>query len=567
MIITTLLAQIGNVLFWKRYKFGGTLLLIMGLYGGGFSIDNMRETFMIFCTLIGLIVILFRKYYIFAREVNVFSWVIFLFITTILLLTRSSHLLIIFVGWEGVGLISFVLIGWFMRREKAQSSAFHAFFYNRFADLFFMVLLFWELTSNQRLFVLHTGRKFTEGMTIGIFISVMLMLAIWMATAGKSAQFLFHPWLRRAIEGPTPVSSLLHRSTMVVAGVYLLLKLHPLLKCLCWDGLNTVLLFSATITIVFTSAWAISQNDLKKIIALSTTRQLRLMMVICCMGLYDLRFLHIVLHGFFKALLFLGSGVIIHNKCTHNQSLISLNLLPPSKRPFLYSVFCIGNVGLAGIPFLGSFSSKHQLLDLLQQAQSYSTLAFIALVLSPIMTVRYSWKLMAAIGQGTKITKSRSFYSSTSSAILPLTTLAAITIIFGNIFATGIVGGLSHLTSLEDLCSSSPLFITSLGYLLYLLSYQRGKSYLYNSRFSSVNWIFLLVRNFAEYCLYNLFEKMILKEGFKRLFINKESSSIRRNENYWEGSSRRFLITSLIYQERKLLRVSITLLLLISWSW
>ena len=180
-----------------------------------------------------------------------------------------------------------------------------------------------------------------------------------MRMMGKSAQFLFHPWLTSAIEGPTPVRSLLHRSTMVVAGVYLFLFLQPFLVRGEWSLALTLTGISASVTLLARSTWAFSQEDVKKVVALSTTRQLRLIMIIIYLNLPELAFFHIILHGFFKAMIFIRRGVSIHSG-RNSQDLRNTNMYAHQKTLLL--AFTVGNLSLIGFPFLGAFFRKHSLL-------------------------------------------------------------------------------------------------------------------------------------------------------------------------------------------------------------
>lgn len=364
---------------------------------------------------------------------------------------------------------------------------------------------------------------------------VIIRVAFWISTAGKSAQFSFHPWLTSAIEGPTPVRRLLHRSTMVVAGVYLLLKLHPLIISINWLELNSLILFSRAGTIVFTSMWAISQIDIKKIIALSTTSQLRLIIILCCISHYDLAFLHIILHGFFKALLFLGGGVTIHNSLSNNQDIIKLNL--QNKRcTFLHTTFLIGVLGLIGAPFIGAFHSKHLIIDEVQYISSLSlgsqdvmhqigyirTLAYFGLYISPILTLGYSLKLLLYIRQGSSsVTKSSSYikgyYHSDLKVTFPLSLIATFSFVVGLIIRQKLVRGKFTIISLEDIFFSLFLFVLFLSLLYYIFYFQSSIRFLYHRSGSIVKFNILFVRDLLTLFLFQLLENLILKKGLKSL--------------------------------------------------
>ena len=534
IIVYSMMAQLFNVSVWKSFKLGGMILTVTGFFQWRFVIDHMRERFLIFCTLIGLLVVYYSAYYIFNSEINLFRRVIVLFITRILILTSRSNMITIFIGWEGVGVISFVLIGWFLSREKAISASFYAFIFNRFADYFFLVLLLWEIGGQHRLFYLQLIKDFSYHNNVTLGVLAMLRVSVWMATAGKSAQFVFHPWLTLAIEGPTPVRRLLHSRTIVVAGVYLLLKLHPLITSLNWLELNNIIILSRAVTMVFTSLWAINQVDIKKIIALSTTSQLRLMMVMCCIGQYDLAFLHIVLHGFFKALLFLGRGITIHNNLTNSQNITKLNLLIKGST-FLHMVFIIGVLGLMGAPFLGSFYSKHLIMDVTQSIGSLSvfgnikapqfgyirTLTYIGLYFSPIITLGYSLKLLSFISQKPSLVILSSSYIKGSfsdlKVVTPISLLAILSFVGGSLIRRSMRGGISTLVSLEDIFCSLFFFVRFLGFLYHILLLQNSLRFLYNLSDFVVKSSMLHILNLLMLSFFQLVEQLSLKKGLKIL--------------------------------------------------
>ena len=532
IMVYSMVAQLFNVSVWKCFKLGGIILTVTGFFQWRFVIDHMRERFLIFCTFIGLLVVYYRAYYIFNSEINLFRRVIILFITRILILTSRSNMMTIFIGWEGVGVISFVLIGWFLSREKAISASFYAFIFNRFADFFFLVLLLWEVGGQHRLFYLQLIKdpSYHNNITLGVL--TIIRISFWIATAGKSAQFAFHPWLTLAMEGPTPVRRLLHSRTIVVAGVYLLLKLHPLIISLNWLELNNVIVLSRVVTMVVTSLWAISQVDIKKIIALSTTSQLRLIIVMCCIGQYDLAFLHIVLHGFFKALLFLGSGITIHNNLTNSQDITKLNLLI-KRSTFLHTVFIIGVLGLMGAPFIGSFHSKHLILDVTQYISSLSfcnkyvahqfgyirTLAYVGLYFSPVITLGYSLKLLSFISQKPSLAILSSSYIRRSysdlKVIVPMSLLATFRFVVGLLIRQNMREGISTSISLEDIFYSLFFFVLFLGLIHYILLIQNSLSFLYNLSGSIVKSSILYVRNLLMLSFFQLVEYLPLKKGLK----------------------------------------------------
>jgi len=534
MMMGSIVAQLFNVSFWKCLKLGGVILTATGFFQWGFILDHIRERFLIFCTFIGLIVVYYRFYYIFKSEISLFRRIIVLFITRILLLTSGSNIMTMFVGWERVGVISFILIGWFMSREKAISASFYAFTFNRFADYFFLILLLWEVGGEHRLFYLQNSDDLSFQNNVSLGVLALIGLSIWIASAGKSAQFAFHPWLTFAIEGPTPVRSLLHSSTIVVAGVYLLLKLHPLIISFNWLHLNNLILFSRMVTIVFTSLWAISQIDIKKIIALSTTSQLSLIIIMCSVGQYDLAFIHLVFHGFFKALLFLGRGVVIHNSLTAGQDIIKLNLLIKGSS-FLHTVFVIGVLGLIGAPFIGSFYRKHLILDSVISISQFYCIRMVfytGIYFSPIFTLGYSLKLLSYISKKPSSTILSSSYIKGSysdwEVVVPLFLLCIFSFAIGSSLWKNIRDGLRVLLSHEDLLFSIFFFILFLGFIYYtVLTYDASK-FIYNLSSSVIKLNMLYLQKLLTMCLFQLVEFLYLKKGLKGSF---PSHSVKRGQS------------------------------------
>jgi NADH-quinone oxidoreductase subunit L len=321
-----------------------------------------------------------------------------LFTFAMLMLVTSDNLVQMFFGWEGVGLASYLLIGFWYQKPSANAAAIKAFVVNRVGDFGFALGVFsiFMLIGSTDFETIFAGAPGLTGKTVDFFgwhadALTLTCLLLFMGAMGKSAQFLLHTWLPDAMEGPTPVSALIHAATMVTAGVFMVARLSPLFE-LAPNAKAVVMFFGAT-TAFFAATVGLVQNDIKRIVAYSTCSQLGYMFVAMGAGAYSVGMFHLFTHAFFKALLFLGSGSVIY-AMHHEQDIRNMGGLW-RKIPFTFFVMCIGTLALTGFPFFAGYFSKDAIIE--SAFVSHNPLAFYGFLMTVIaagLTSFYSWRLV-----------------------------------------------------------------------------------------------------------------------------------------------------------------------------
>jgi NADH-quinone oxidoreductase subunit L len=321
-----------------------------------------------------------------------------LFTFAMLMLVTSDNLVQLFFGWEGVGLMSYLLIGFWYQKPSANAAAIKAFIVNRVGDFGFALGIFaiFALIGSTDFETIFAGAPGLTGKTIDFFgwhadALTLTCLLLFMGAMGKSAQFLLHTWLPDAMEGPTPVSALIHAATMVTAGVFMVARLSPLFE-LAPDAQAFVMFIGAT-TAIFAATIGLVQNDIKRIVAYSTCSQLGYMFVAMGAGAYSVGMFHLFTHAFFKALLFLGSGSVIY-AMHHEQDIRNMGGLK-DKIPFTYIVMVIGTLALTGFPLTAGYFSKDAIIESAYASHNpFALYGFLMTVVAAGLTSFYSWRLI-----------------------------------------------------------------------------------------------------------------------------------------------------------------------------
>ncbi len=400
----------------------------------GWVLDPLAAAMLVMITLVGLCIFVFSIGYM-AEDKNFTRFFAYLsfFSGAMLGVVVANSLLLFFIFWELVGLASYLLIGFWIEKPSAAAAAKKAFITTRIGDMGFFLGILWLYGRSGTLLFYDGGRGCLENaglITLGAS-GTLIALLIFCGAIGKSGQFPLHVWLPDAMEGPTPVSALIHAATMVAAGVFLVARVYPLFSFGAINGVTpslSVVVSIGVITALMASLIALGQFDIKRILAYSTVSQLGLMMVSLGVGGVAAGMMHLIAHGFFKALLFLGAGSVIHG-CHHEQDIRKMGGLR-GLMPVTFLTYAIGMMALSGVPlFFSGGWTKEEILHATAHWPS-SRLPYYLMLAGVVLTALYMTRQMIYIFFGNRRAAAMDAHESPGVMTLPLIVLAICTIAF-----------------------------------------------------------------------------------------------------------------------------------------
>jgi NADH-quinone oxidoreductase subunit L len=417
-IITTSLLLISAALSWYAFVYVGfegndARISVLNFITSGdlkidwsIRVDSLTAVMLVVVTTVSALVHLYSVGYMAddPHRPRFFSY-LSLFTFFMLSLVTADNLVQLFFGWEGVGLASYLLIGFWYQKPSANAAAIKAFVVNRVGDFGFAIGIFalFMLAGSTDFETIFAQAPSIAAKTVHIFgsdynVMTLICLALFMGAMGKSAQLFLHTWLPDAMEGPTPVSALIHAATMVTAGVFMVARLSPLFELA--PNAQTFVVFIGATTAFFAATVGLVQNDIKRIIAYSTCSQLGYMFVAMGSGAYSIGMFHLFTHAFFKALLFLGSGSVIL-AMHHEQDIRNMGGLR-NKIPFTYAMMVIGTLALTGFPLTAGYFSKDAIIEAAYVGPSpMAFYGFLCTVVAALLTSFYSWRLIFKTFHGT----------------------------------------------------------------------------------------------------------------------------------------------------------------------
>jgi NADH-quinone oxidoreductase subunit L len=419
--------------FANGAKEGQTVYLFDFINAGGvyipfeFYIDHLNTIFLLIITGVGFLIHLYSTAYMHEEKNSHFARYfayLNLFVFAMLLLVMGGNYIIMFIGWEGVGLCSYLLIGYWYKNQNYNNAAKKAFIMNRIGDLGFLLAVFWLLqktgsTSFTQVFTPESLQKLTTGDITGI------TLLLFVGATGKSAQVPLFTWLPDAMAGPTPVSALIHAATMVTAGIYMIARSQALYNLA--PVTQAVVAITGLVTAILAASIALKQNDIKKVLAYSTVSQLGFMFLGLGVGAYTGAVFHVMTHAFFKALLFLGAGSVIHGM-HHEQDMRNYGGLK-KYMPVTHFAMLMGCIAIAGIPGFSGFFSKDEIL---MGAYASNPLYYYIGLGGALLTAFYMFRLYAMTFHGQYRGDAHHHpHESPKAMTIPLIVLAVLSIVGG----------------------------------------------------------------------------------------------------------------------------------------
>ncbi len=409
-----------------------------------FQIDQLSILFMLIITGIGFLIHIYSMGYMsHDKGFGKYFAYLNLFIFSMLLLVMGANYMIMFIGWEGVGLCSYLLIGFWYHKEEYTVAAKKAFVMNRIGDLGFLLGLFLIYAKVGTFdYVVLEGMFFGGSVGDVPYISA-IAICFFIGATGKSAQIPLFTWLPDAMAGPTPVSALIHAATMVTAGIYMITRSHFIFSLT--PEVQQIILLVGTATALVAATIATQQNDIKKVLAYSTVSQLGFMFMALGVGAYTTAVFHVITHAFFKALLFLGSGSVIHAMSDEQDVRLMGGL--KKKMPITYGTFLVGTIAIAGIPPLSGFFSKDEIMAHVFTHGTSGKIFWVLGMLAALLTAYYMFRLLylTFFGEFRGGDKLESHvHESPSLMTIPLIVLAVLSIIGGFIGIPEVFGMGEH---------------------------------------------------------------------------------------------------------------------------
>ncbi|MFQ3574616.1 MAG: NADH-quinone oxidoreductase subunit L, partial [Thermodesulfovibrionales bacterium] len=434
----------------------------------GFLIDQLTAIMLIVVTSISLLVHIYSAGYMHGDKgyYRFFSY-LSLFTFSMLMLVLSNNLLQLYLGWEAVGLCSYFLIGYWYEKKSAADAGKKAFIVNRFGDFGFglgviMIFLFIGSIHYSDIFAKIGGLKGQTIFILGYDVDLITLIALLLfcGAVGKSAQIPLHVWLPDAMEGPTPVSALIHAATMVTAGVFMVARFNPLFNLS--EIAMMVVALTGAITSLFAATIALVQNDIKRIIAYSTVSQLGYMFLACGVGAYSAGIFHLFTHAYFKALLFLGAGSVMHAMAGE----LDIQKMGGLRRymPITYWTFLIASLSIAGIPGLAGFFSKDEILWLAYNAGGIGKVVWIIGTIVAGLTAFYSFRIVFLAFHGNfrgTHEQEHHLHESPKSMTIPLVILAIGAVSAGWIGIPSILGGHNQIGHFLESVLGHPIVTAS----------------------------------------------------------------------------------------------------------